>query len=120
MKPKKEGESLRKYGKPIDASICEKLRNSEYRTHYMIYHVKASIAALIKSLREMNHLTQKQLADKTGIPQPQIARLESLEDDRIPGLEQLIRIFSALQSRAFLDVIPSPKTHSEKREIILV
>lgn len=112
--------SKNKIGKPIEKSITEQMRNPEYRKNYMLYHVKASLAALIKLLREMNHLTQKELAEKAGLPQSQIARLESLEDERIPGLEQLVRILSALKSRAFLDVVPAANTHSEKREIVLV
>lgn len=108
------------FGKPIEASIQEGMKDPEYRRHYMLYQVRTAISTAIKALREGRGLTQKQLADKAGVPQPQIARLESVDDERIPSLEQLVRIFSALDSRAFLEIIPPLYTHAEKREIILV
>ena len=108
------------FGKPIEISIQEGLKDPEYRRHYMLYQVRAAIAAVIKSLRESRNLTQKQLAEKAGVPQPQIARLESVDDERVPSLEHLVRIFSALDSRAFLEIVPSIQSHAEKREIVLV
>jgi predicted XRE-type DNA-binding protein len=108
------------FGEPIEISIQEKLTDPEYRKHYMLYRVRAAIAAVIKSLRESRNMTQKQLADRAGVPQPQIARLESVDDERVPSLEHLVRIFSALDSRAFLEIVPSIKSHAEKREIVLV
>lgn len=107
-------------GKPIEASIQEGMKDPEYRKNYMLYQVRTAIAATIKSLRENRDMTQKQLADKAGVPQPQIARLESVDDGRIPTLEQLVRIFTALDSRAFLEIVPPLQTHAEKREIVLV
>lgn len=107
-------------GKPLETSIQEGLKDPEYRKNYMLYQVRTAIAAVVKSLRESHDMTQKELADKAGVPQPQIARLESVDDERIPSLEQLVRIFSALDSRAFLEIIPPLQTHAEKREIVLV
>ncbi|MBI4056004.1 MAG: helix-turn-helix transcriptional regulator [Elusimicrobia bacterium] len=111
---------MKKFGKPIEASIQEGMKDPEYRKHYMQYQVRTAIATVIKSLREIKGMTQKGLAEKSGIPQPQIARLESLEDERIPGLEQLVKIFAALDCRAFFEIVPPIKTHAEKREIVLV
>ncbi|MBI5882967.1 MAG: helix-turn-helix transcriptional regulator [Elusimicrobia bacterium] len=107
-------------GKPIEASIQEGMKDPEYRRNYMLYQVRTAIAAVIRSLRESRDMTQKELADKAGVPQPQIARLESVDDERIPTLEQLVRIFTALDSRAFLEIVPPLQTHAEKREIVLV
>lgn len=120
MKRKKEFIDPSRIGKSLDSSIRESLKDPEYRKHYMLYRVRAAIATVVKSLRELHSLTQKQLAEKAGVPQSQIARLESLGDERIPSLEQLVKIFSALESRAFLEVVPVHKAHGEKREIVLV
>lgn len=109
-----------KIGKPIETSIQEGLKDPEYRKHYMLYQVRTAIAAVVKNLREMRGLTQKELAARAGIPQPQIGRLESLKDERIPSLEMLVKVFTALDSRAFLEVVPPLKTHGERREIVLV
>ena len=108
------------FGEPIEVSIQEGLKDPEYRKHYMLYRIRIAIAATIKSLRESGGLTQKQLAEKAGVPQPQIARLESVDDERIPTLEHLVKIFSALDSRAFLEIVPPAKSHEKKREIVLV
>lgn len=105
-------------GKSVGKISHARLLDSNYRKHYMLYRVRASIAVALKSLRETRCMTQKQLAKKAGIPQSQIARLESLDDDRIPGLDQLVRIFSALGSRAFIEIIP--RAHADKKEIVLV
>jgi len=107
-------------GKPTEASIQEGFKDPDYRKNYMLFQVRTAIAAVIKSLRESRDMTQKQLADKAGVPQPQIARLESVDDERIPTLEQLVRIFAALDSRAFLEIVPPLQTHADKREIVLV
>lgn len=107
-------------GKPIETSVNESMKDPEYRKSYMLYQVRTAIATVIKSLRESRHMTQKDLADKAGVPQPQIARLESVDDERIPTLEQLVRIFTALDSRAFLEIVPPLQSHAEKREIVLV
>lgn len=107
-------------GKPIESTIQEEMKDPEYLKHYMLYKVRVSIATMVKSLREMRGMTQKRLAERAGVPQPQIARLESLDDERIPTLEQLVKVFAALDSRAFLEIVPPIATHAEKREIVLV
>lgn len=108
------------YGKPTETLIQDRLLDANYRKHYMLYRVRAEIAVTVKSLRRTKNMTQKALAQKSGIPQSQIARLESLEDARIPGLDQLVRIFSALDSRAFLEIFPAPNSQSNRKEIVLV
>lgn len=107
-------------GKPVGVSVQEALKDPDYRKNYMLYRVRTAIAAVVKSLRESRGMTQKQLADKAGVPQPQIARLESVDDARIPTLELLVKVFAALDSRAFLEVVPSSATDAGKREIVLV
>ncbi len=108
------------YGVPIGASIKHNLKNAKYRKHYLVYKVRNDIAFMIRHLRESENMTQKQLAAKIGVPQSTVARLESLEDKRIPGLDLLVRLFDALKSRAFLEIVPPSQTHEEKREIVLV
>ena len=120
MSKRKDFVDPRQFGKPLEASILESLKDPEYRKHYMLYRVRSSIAAVIKSLREQRGLTQKGLAAKAGVPQSQIGRLESLEDDRIPRLEQLVKIFAALDSHASLQIASMIKSPGEKREIVLV
>ena len=51
MEHKHKTISPEKFGKSIVSSVADKLKDSEYRKHYMIYNVRTAIAALIKSLR---------------------------------------------------------------------
>jgi len=64
-------------------------------------------------------MSQAQLAERAGIQQSQVARLEGTRDKRIPSMDLLTNIFSALDCRAFLDVVPKQE-NSEKCEIVLV
>jgi XRE family transcriptional regulator, regulator of sulfur utilization len=56
----------------------------------------ASIAAQIASLRREKHLTQQQLAAKTGIQQAEISRIEKGRGN--PTLKTLAAIGTALES----------------------
>jgi len=53
----------------------------------------------IRRMREKAHLTQGQLARAIGVSQPLIGRLESVKDERIPGLELLAKISHATKQK---------------------
>ncbi|MBI2070136.1 MAG: helix-turn-helix transcriptional regulator [Elusimicrobia bacterium] len=113
-------EEAARYGETLKSTIQGKLDDPQYRKHYLVYKIRSELAYQIKSLREAEKLTQKQLADKVGVPQSVIARAESLEDERVPSLDFLVRVFYALKTRAFLEIIPPPQTQEQKREVVLV
>ena len=59
----------------------------------------SEIAQLVRDGRTRAGLTQAQLAEKAQSSQVVIARLESASDDRVPSLDLLDRIASALKAK---------------------
>jgi len=52
------------------------------------------VEALVK-LRRMYSLSQRALAERAGIPQPTVARLESMSEDRIQTTEKIVEYAEA-------------------------
>ena len=69
--------------------------------------IQVRLAVMIARLREKRGLSQRDLAQKTGFKQPQIARIES--GDYLPTLETLLKLADVLGAR----VIIGPKQHIE-------
>lgn len=110
----------RRFGESLDDVIREHMRDPEYRRGYLQLRVRSMIAGTVKCLRLDQGLTQKKLADRAGVPQSQIARLEGLDDERIPSLDFLVKVFAALGQRATLRIGPPRGRKTGVREIALV
>jgi len=108
-----------KYGQPISEVIREHLRDPEYRRGFLRDYVRLEIAAVVKDFRLSKGMTQKQLAARARVPQSQIARLESLADDRIPSLDFIIKLIAALGGSVDLVMRPSARAGRRAREIAL-
>lgn len=59
---------------------------------------------LITNLRKELGLTQRELAEQTGIKQPQLARIES--NKQSPRLETIVRIASSVGYKVEIKLIP--------------
>lgn len=60
------------------ASLIERYKKDEdFKVNFEKESQRLEIAILLKNLREANHLTQKELAEKAGKPQSTIARIEN-------------------------------------------
>ncbi|MDE2490601.1 MAG: helix-turn-helix transcriptional regulator [Elusimicrobia bacterium] len=97
-----------------------RLHDPRYRRDHLRLQVRGLLAGTVKSLRLDRGLIQKQLAVRAGVPQSQIARLESLDDERVPSLDFLAKLFAALGQRAVLRIGPPGGRKSTLREIALV
>jgi DNA-binding XRE family transcriptional regulator len=75
-----------------------KLKNKTFREAYEHYHDILKIGLQIRDLRETAGLTQKALAQRLGVTQQVIARLESGEADN-PTVTTLERIAEATGHR---------------------
>lgn len=84
----------RKAGRLKDYIKAKKGRNFKLALEEARMHLK--IAHLLEDLRQKVGLTQTELAQKAGVSQPMIARLEKGDQDRIPTLSTINKIFSAL------------------------
>ena len=79
--------------------LKRELRNPEFSFYYQREKAISEIAQLVRDARLKADLTQAQLAEKAQSSQVVIARLESGTDDRVPSLDLLERIASALKAR---------------------
>jgi transcriptional regulator with XRE-family HTH domain len=89
------------------SELIETLRpefnDKEYRDAYAEECLNVMIASQIKALREQREMTQKQLADATGMGQPRIPVLEdaSYENWSVNTLKRLARAFDVALSVKF-------------------
>ena len=88
MKSKKE--------KTFKSYIKRKTKNDEFRLMYEEVKMHLKIAHLIEELRIKANMTQAQLAKKSSVSQPMIARLERGDQDRVPTLSTINKVFKAL------------------------
>jgi len=79
--------------------LKRELRDPEFSFYYQREKAISEIARLVRDARLKAGLTQAQLAEKAQSSQVVIARLESGTDDRVPSLDLLERIASALKAR---------------------
>ena len=86
---KKKGKNLKQYTK-------SKSKNNEFQLAYEEVKMHLKIAHLLEDLRLKSGLTQTELAKKAGVSQPMIARLERGDQDRIPTLTTINKVFSCL------------------------
>lgn len=87
---------MKKRGTKLNSYLKKKLRSKSLKIAYDEAAMHLKIAGLIEELRQKSGLTQAQLAKKAGVSQPMIARLERGDQDRIPTLSTINKIFVAL------------------------
>jgi ribosome-binding protein aMBF1 (putative translation factor) len=83
--------------KHIGPTVEEELKKSMKDPHFaeLFKHeqIKYEIAELVRKTRKNAGLTQKQLAQITGLHQAAIARIESRTSKLIPSIEVLRKLF---------------------------
>lgn len=84
----------------------EQLRQDPaFRAYWERTALARAVALALIGYRLKHHLTQTQLAEKLGVRQPQVARLEMGE--HTPSLEMLQRLASRLGLRFIVEVAPA-------------
>lgn len=84
----------------------EQLRQDpDFRAHWERTALARAVALAVIGHRVTHHLTQTQLAEKLGVRQPQVARLEMGE--HTPSLEMLQRLARTLGLRFIVEVAPA-------------
>jgi len=79
--------------------LKRELKDPQFSFYYRREKANSEIAQLVRDARLRAGLTQAQLAEKAQSSQVVIARLESGTDDRVPSLDLLERIATALKAR---------------------
>jgi|SRR6185437_8574652 len=95
----------------LRSNLREEFRDRDYRHAYADESLNTWIATQIKVLREQRRLTQKQLAEMTGMAQPRIAVLEDVNYSSwsINTLRRLAEAFDlrlSVKFEAFSSLIP--------------
>ena len=84
----------------------EQLRqNPAFRAYWERTALARAVALAVIAYRVEHHLTQTKLAQKLGVRQPQVARLEMGEHN--PSLEMLRRLARVLGLRLIVEVAPA-------------
>jgi transcriptional regulator with XRE-family HTH domain len=89
-----------------DELIAEQLRaDPEFRAEWERTALARAVAVAIVRYRAEHDLSQRELAERLGMKQPQVARLELGEVN--PALETLMRISAQLGVEFTIDVRPA-------------
>lgn len=91
-------------GKSFDKYLKSKLKDKEIAVSYEEVKMHLKIAKIIEELRLKAGFTQAQLAKKSKVSQPMIARLEKGDQDRVPTLATINKVLTALGYEADLIV----------------
>lgn len=83
----------------FEEALEQELKDPEFRFYFERARAVRQLSGIVKNARQHARLTQAQLAEKAKTSQTVIARLESGSDSRIPSLDLLERIASALKAR---------------------
>jgi ribosome-binding protein aMBF1 (putative translation factor) len=83
-------------------------RDDVFRAEWEKTELARVVAAQVIGYRTDHALSQRKLAAKLGIKQPQVARLESGEQN--PAIETLIMLSSKLGIEFMIDITPTKKT----------
>lgn len=79
--------------------LKKEMKDSKFKFYFERERAISEIARLVRDARLKLGLTQAELARRAKTSQTVIARLESGSDERIPSLELLERIASAIKAR---------------------
>ena len=88
----------------IEKLKAELLSSAETREHYDTLVAEFDAAKVLIALRQKLEMTQKDLATKAGISQPQLARLESGRHS--PRLITLAKIAASVGYRLEISLVP--------------
>lgn len=91
-------------GKNFRETLNAQLDNPEFKDEWEKLEPEFQVIRAMLQGRKDNHLTQQQLADKTGITQADISRLENGEAN--PSLNTLKRIAEALGKKLKVEFVP--------------
>lgn len=92
--------------KTSDELLQEELRDDpEFRAEWERTALARAVALRVVTYRSQHGLSQRALAERLGMKQPQVARLE--RGDVTPTIETLMRLAGALDVEFVLDVHPA-------------
>ena len=92
-------------GKNFRETLNEQLENPEFKKEWDAFEPEYQIIKAMLDTRNEKAMTQKQLADITGIPQADISRLEN--GNANPSLRTLQRLAEGMGMKLKLEFVPA-------------
>lgn len=89
----------------LEKALAERMQDPAFRAQYEALEPEFAIMQAIIDARKQSGLTQKQLAEKTGIAQGDISKLESGSAN--PSLRTLRRLAEGMDMRLKLEFVPA-------------
>lgn len=93
--------------KKLDDFLKEQLQDQEFRKEYNDLQPEFDVIRAIVDARIAQNLTQKELAEKTGINQADISKLEN--GTRNPSIKLLKRLADGMGMVLKIEFVPKPK-----------
>lgn len=92
---------------PDEQVLTEDLRDPEFRAEWERTALARWLAVEVAHYRAKHNLSQQQLAERLGVRQPDIARMETGEHN--PTLGRLIRVAKGLDIELMIDIRPQKR-----------
>ena len=89
---------------PDEQVLAEDLRDPEFRAEWERTALARWLAVEVARYRAQHDLSQRQLAERLGVRQPDVARMETGE--HTPTLDRLIRVAKGLDIELMIDIRP--------------
>jgi transcriptional regulator with XRE-family HTH domain len=90
--------------KTLDEVLAEELQDPEFRARWAKTALARAIANQVIAYRDRHDLTQTQFAERLGMKQPAVARLEAAEHN--PSIETLVKLATALDVEVNININP--------------
>ena len=93
--------------KNLDNMLSEQLKDEEFRTEYEAIQPEMDVIRAIVDARTSQNLTQKELAERTGINQADISKLEN--GTRNPSVNLLKRLAEGMGMTLRIEFVPKQR-----------
>jgi len=90
--------------KTLDSMLSEQLEDEEFRNEYQAIQPEMDVIKAIVEARTSQNLTQKELAERTGINQADISKLEN--GTRNPSVNLLKRLADGMGMALRIEFVP--------------
>jgi len=89
----------------LENALAEQMKRPEFKTEYEKLEPEFAIIQAIINARKSSGMTQKQLAERTGIAQADISKLETGSAN--PSLKTMQRLASGMGMKLKVEFIPA-------------
>jgi transcriptional regulator with XRE-family HTH domain len=88
----------------LEKALAKQMKNPEFRAEYEALEPEFAIIQAMIDARKTSGITQKQLAEKTGIAQSDISKMET--GNANPSLKTLQRLATGMEMKLKVEFVP--------------